>query len=97
MAGIIIGGVIGYPWEAVKLTMAEVFVLIGPGLVLAIVMNCLGGFVERQAYRTLGRRLYIWLFGWLDAIVLFAIVINLVALVILLMVARPLGWVLRRL
>ena len=57
--------VLEYCGEAVIATFILLCILIGPGLVLAVAINHVTGFVQRQAVRGMGRTLYLYLFGWL--------------------------------
>jgi len=61
----LIWSVLEYIGEALIATFIQICILIGPGLVLAIAMNYVSGFVQRQAIKGMGRRLYLSLFGWL--------------------------------
>jgi len=61
--------VLGYLLSVVAATASCVFILVGPGLILAFVMNALTWFVRRQAYQVFGARFYPLLFGWLGSIV----------------------------
>lgn len=49
----------------VTLTLSQVFILLGPGLLLAAVMQVVNRMSARQAIRLLGYWGYIYLFGWL--------------------------------
>ncbi|MHC4216364.1 MAG: hypothetical protein ACYSWP_23680 [Planctomycetota bacterium] len=43
----------------------QVVLLVGPVLLISYLMNYVAGFVERRSYSLMGRRAYLWLFGWL--------------------------------
>ncbi len=55
--------------DALQTTLIQFFVLLGPGLMLAYLMNLVSGSVELKAYQVLGRRGYLWGFGWLGTMV----------------------------
>jgi len=57
-----------YTGSAAAATAAQLALLLGPGLVLAALMQALSGFMERRANRTLGGAAYL-LFGWLGTAV----------------------------
>jgi hypothetical protein len=57
-----------YSGSAAAATVAQLALLLGPGLVLAALMHGLSGFVERRASRALGGAAYL-LFGWLGTAV----------------------------
>jgi hypothetical protein len=56
-------------WEyllvAGKATLIQLFVLLGPLLFLALVMNFLARKNEELSYKTLGQKVYLYVFGWL--------------------------------
>ena len=61
--------ILEYIWTSLVGTAVVLFVLLGPGLLLALIMNMVAAFVERRAYGLLGKRLFLTLFGWLGTIV----------------------------
>jgi len=61
----LIWSVLEYCGKAVIATFIQLCILIGPGLILAVATNYVTGFVQRQAVKGMGRRLYLYLFGWL--------------------------------
>lgn len=58
-----------YLWKASLISLQQVFVLMGPGFVLAFLMNYLAGIVEKSSYSLMGRKAYLGLFGWLGTII----------------------------
>ena len=48
-----------------KTTLIQLFVLLGPLLFLAFVMNFLARKNEELSYKTLGQKVYLYVFGWL--------------------------------
>ncbi len=58
-----------YCWKALAATGIQLLVIMGPLLALAFLMNSIAGFVERRAYQSMGRTVYLWLFGWLGTAV----------------------------
>jgi len=56
---------VSYFWKAIYVTLVQLITVLGPGLVLAFVMNYVSGFVERRAIYAIGRGWYLGLFGWL--------------------------------
>ena len=61
--------ILEYIWASLTGTGVVLFVLLGPGLLLALIMNTVAAFVERRAYNLLGKRLFLSLFAWLGTIV----------------------------
>jgi hypothetical protein len=57
-----------YTGSAAAATVAQLALLLGPGLVLAALMHALSGFVERRTSRVLGGAAYL-IFGWLGTAV----------------------------
>lgn len=54
---------------SLKLTLTQIFILIGPGLILAYIMNLIAKNVQRSAVGILGSRVYLGTFGWLGTAV----------------------------
>ncbi len=54
-----------YLLVAGKATLIQLFVLLGPLLFLAFVMNFLARKNEEFSYKTLGQKVYLYVFGWL--------------------------------
>lgn len=54
-----------YLLVAGKATLIQLFVLLGPLLFLAFVMNFLARKNEELSYKTLGQKAYLYVFGWL--------------------------------
>lgn len=61
----IVGSVLGYCWIAFLTTLLQIFIVLGPGLVLAFAMSYLAGFIQDRAQSAMGRAWYLGLFGWL--------------------------------
>jgi hypothetical protein len=61
--------VVSYFWKVVYVTLVQLITILGPGLVLALVMNYVSEFVERRAMSAMGRGWYLGLFGWLGTTV----------------------------
>jgi hypothetical protein len=61
--------ILDYVLTAGIATISYVLILVGPGLILALLMNGLTWFVKRQACLVMGFPLYLLLFGWLGIIV----------------------------
>jgi len=61
--------VLGYLLNAFIISLQQVFVLIGPGILLALLMNYLAGFVQKRSYSLMGRKIYLGLFGWLGTMI----------------------------
>lgn len=55
--------------DAISASAAQILIFMGPGLILAYLMNSVAGMVEKKAYQVLGRKAYLWLFGWLGTAV----------------------------
>lgn len=58
-----------YLWNSLVTTMLQIFIILGPGLILAILMNFIAGRVEKYAYGVLGSKVYLYTFGWLGTAV----------------------------
>lgn len=52
-------------WVSLKLTLTQIFILFGPGLVLAYMMQVVAKRVQIEALLLLGIRPFLYLFGWL--------------------------------
>jgi hypothetical protein len=61
--------VLTYVWQALSVTLIQILILMGPGLLLTIVLNYETRFVQKLALNTIGLRWYLALFGWLGTIV----------------------------
>ena len=59
----------GHLFSSLKVTGLQIFVLLGPGLILALLMHYVARVVEINANRLLGQRLYLALFAWLGTAV----------------------------
>jgi len=64
-----VGAIIGYIWSVFVLTLAQLAFLLGPGLVLAFLMNMVSKAVEIGGYTIFGRTWYLALFGWIGTVV----------------------------
>lgn len=58
-----------YLLVAGKATLIQLFVLLGPIVILAFVMNFLARKNEELSYKTLGQKVYLYVFGWLGTTV----------------------------
>ncbi len=56
--------VLSYIWQAFSATLIQILILFGPGLLLTLLLNFEIRFIENRAVSTLGRGLYLGLFGW---------------------------------
>ena len=56
-------------FTSLKLTATQMFILIGPGLILAYILNLVAKNVQRGAVGILGSRVYLGTFGWLGTAV----------------------------
>lgn len=54
-----------YLFSALITTFSQIFILLGPGLILAFLMHQVASMTEKGAYRIFGQKLYLILFGWL--------------------------------
>ena len=64
-----IGSVLEYLGNVVITTLLQLFVLMGPGLVLGLFMHLVAGGLDRLATRAIGWRLYYAFFSFLGTIV----------------------------
>lgn len=60
---------VSYFSKVIYVTIAQLFTILGPALLLALIMNYVSGFVERHAISLMGRGWYLGLFGWLGTTV----------------------------
>ena len=58
-----------YLFTAFIISLQQIFVLLGPGLLLALLMNYLAGFVQKRSYSLMGSKIYLGLFGWLGTMI----------------------------
>jgi len=65
----LIRAILEYLLTAGMATISHVLILVGPGLILALLMNGLTSFVRRQTCLVMGIPLYLLLFGWLGVVV----------------------------
>ena len=65
----IIFEVIKYLWNAFLATGMQIFIILGPALILASVMNLVASAVEKSAYKVFGLKIYLYTFGWLGTAV----------------------------
>ena len=63
------GSLIGYLWGAITTTLSHLFILLGPALILASLMNMVATWVGRQGYRALGYRGFLFGVSWLGVAV----------------------------
>lgn len=60
---------LGYLVQVAGITLFQIFILLGPILLLALVMSLLADFVELLAFQVIGRIWFLVLFGWLGTTV----------------------------
>ena len=65
----IINSILGYLWNALQLSLQQILILIGPGLILALILNYIAGFTEKKAYTLMGIKVYLSLFGWIGTMI----------------------------
>ncbi len=58
-----------YVGQVILITATQLIIMFAPGIGLALGMQFLAGTIQRLAYRTLGRGLFLGLFGWLGTTV----------------------------
>lgn len=63
--GSLISDILSYLWQVVLTTITQVFILLGPLLLLAFIMHLVAQKNERLSYRVMGRKLYLYGFAWL--------------------------------
>jgi hypothetical protein len=61
--------ILDYTVDAGISTLTQLFVLIGPLIVLAVVMNFIARKNENLSYEVLGQKIYLYVFGWLGTAV----------------------------
>ncbi len=62
-------GFLLYLIQVTGITLAQIFILLGPILFLALIMSLLADFVEFLAFQVMGRVWFLVLFGWLGTTV----------------------------
>jgi hypothetical protein len=61
----ILMSILRYLLDVILTTLSQLFILLGPLLLLAFIMNYVARANEHLSYNVLGRRLYLYGFGWL--------------------------------
>lgn len=61
--------IISYITKVISTTAFQLFLILGPILLIAFLMNFFSGAIERKLTRLLGIKLYLLLFGWLGTCV----------------------------
>jgi len=61
--------ILSYIWQAVSAALIQILILLGPGILLALILNFETSLIQNRAVKTLGRGWYLGLFGWLGTIV----------------------------
>jgi hypothetical protein len=64
-----IGSFLWYLIQVAGITLFQIFILLGPILILAFIMSLLAEFVEFLAFQVIGRIWFLLLFGWLGTTV----------------------------
>lgn len=54
-----------YLWQVVLTTITQVFILLGPLVLLAFIMQYIANKNEKLSYRVMGRKAYLYGFAWL--------------------------------
>ncbi len=65
----IVYSILLYLFKVLTATLLQMFILLGPLLLLAFLMHFVAGWNERLSYRLLGRRGFLYVFGWLGTAV----------------------------
>lgn len=61
--------ILNYLLDVLLATLSQIFVLLGPLLLLAFLMNFIAKLNENLSYKVLGRSGYLYVFGWLGTAV----------------------------
>jgi len=61
--------ILTYLWNALMMSLQQIFILIGPGLILAFLLNYVAVFVEKRAYGFMGQGVYLTFFGGIGTII----------------------------
>jgi len=61
--------IFNYVGQVILITLTQLVIMFAPGIALALGMQFLATTIQRLAYRTLGRGLFLGLFGWLGTTV----------------------------
>ena len=61
--------IFGYLWTVIVSTLTQLFVLMGPGLILAVIMHLVAGWLDRLATRAIGWKVYYALFSFMGTII----------------------------
>ena len=64
-----IEAVLSYIWKATLTSLIQIGIFFVPGLILTLVVNYISTLLQRRALLTIGRGLYLGLFGWLGTII----------------------------
>ena len=60
---------IDYFLKVIYTTLNQLFILLGPLMFLALIMNIVSRINESLSYKILGRRVYLYFFGWLGTVI----------------------------
>lgn len=63
--GALISDIFSYLWQVVLGTFTQVFILLGPLIILSYIMHIIANKNERLSYRVMGRKAYLYGFAWL--------------------------------
>lgn len=67
--GSILVGILNYIWQVILGTFTQLFMLLGPLLLLAFIMHFVAKKNETLSYKVMGPKVYLYGFGWLGTAV----------------------------
>lgn len=63
--GALLSDILSYLWQVVLTTITQIFILLGPLILLAFIMHIIAKKNENLSYRVMGRKAYLYGFAWL--------------------------------
>jgi hypothetical protein len=67
--GALLTDILGYIWQVILGTITQLFMLLGPLLLLAFIMHFVAKKNENLSYKVMGPKVYLYGFGWLGTAV----------------------------
>jgi hypothetical protein len=65
----LVDSLVSYAVKVVAATVSQILILLGPGIILALMMNSLSGYIKKRVYWKMGSSKYLAVFGWLGTVV----------------------------
>lgn len=67
--GNLLSDILAYIWQVILGTFTQLFILLGPLLILAFIMHFVAKKNESLSYKVMGPKVYLYVFGWLGTAV----------------------------